>query len=219
MTTPLASSMENIMSKSLAIVGAALLAVSASSLSVPTTAEAGKHFGGGGHHHHHRFHHHHRRSIIVTPVYTETRRAPVVTEKKIIVSYADGMGRLYDVASKTWYDGKGQCWTGKSPWTFKSGSWFYGSYRWAPSGDTWRTNGPEAPVAVDCSTVPAFAAKPAAIGGYADQGDPVEPKVATVPATPPITAVEKANGNTAKTGNCKQYFPSVGEMLPVPCKN
>jgi hypothetical protein len=205
------------MSKSLLIVGAAFLAASVSSLAVPTAAQAGKHFGGGGGRHHH--HHHHHRRIIVTPVYTETykvkRPTTVVQEKKIVVAYADGQGRLYDAASKAWFDGKNQCWSGKLAWTFKNGSWSYGTYRWSQSDGTWRTNAPEAPVSIDCSAIPAFAAKPTTTaGGYADQGDPVETKAA------PVLAAEKKPGSEiAKAGECKKYFSNVGEMLPVPCKD
>ena len=42
---------------------------------------------------------------------------------------ADGI-RVYDLASKAWCDGNNHCWTGKSAWTFKDGTWFYGSNRW-----------------------------------------------------------------------------------------
>jgi hypothetical protein len=212
------------MSKSLIIGGAAFVAATVASLAAPTVAQAGKHFGGGGgkHHHHHHHHRHHRR-IIVTPVYTETykvkRPTTVVQEKKIVVTYADGQGRRYDAASKAWFDGKDQCWSGKLAWTFKNGAWSYGSYRWSQTNGMWRTNAPEAPATVDCSTIPAFAAKPTTTaGGYADQGEPIETKAA--PGAPPVLTGEKKPGSdVAKAGECKKYFPTVGEMLAVPCKD
>ena len=216
------------MSKSLVTLCAAVLAVAATSLSVSTPALAGKHFGGGGGHH---FFRHFRPRIIATPVYTETyrvKRVPVVQERKVLVSYADGLGRAYDVASKVWFDGTSRCWTGKYAWTFQNGAWFYGTSRWSQTGTTWTTSAAEAPMTVDCGTVPAFAAKvttagpagaPRGVGGYAEQGDPAAPNVGLAPAIPPVkTAANKPDAEVAKTGDCKQYFPSVGEMLPVTCK-
>lgn len=217
------------MSKSLIIVGAAVVAAATTILA--PAAQAGKHGGfhfGGGHH----FRHHHHRHIIVTPVYTETyrvKRAPVVQEKKIIVSYADGMGRVYDVASKVWHDGQNHCWTGKLAWTFKNGAWFYGSYRWSAAGGTWSSNAPEAPAAVDCQTVPAFAAKVAPtvsqsqkeFGGYSEQGEPgmAPAPVKTAEKKETTTLALPADGNATRAGECKKYFPNVGEMLPVPCND
>lgn len=220
--------MEKNMSKPLVIVGSAVLAAAMT----VSTAEAGRGHGGG-------FHHHHHRHIVITPVYTETYRAarkPVVQEKVVVIRYADGMGRVYDLASKVWHDGQNHCWSGKLPWTFKSGAWFYGNYRWSEAAGTWHTNAPEAPSSVACETVPAFAGKltptvsqsngQKEVAGNPEQGEPrIEPKT----IVPPLKAVEKAtteepaqlalpaDGNATRAGQCRKYFPSVGEMLPVPC--
>jgi hypothetical protein len=212
------------MNRHVVVLGAAALAASAMSLAAPTSAEAKKGFlfGGGGHHHHQpRWY---RRPIYVTPVYTETytvkkRAQPApAPQKKIVVTYADGKGRVFDPTSKVWHDGDNHCWSGQLPWTFKGGSWFYGSHRWSQSGGVWRTSAPEAPFTVDCQSVPAFAAKLAPdssgsggakeFGGHASEA--------------PVKTADKQEaepGNTAPAATeCKKYFPNVGEMLPVPCK-
>ncbi len=157
---------------------------------------------------------------------------PVIPQSAAVVRYADGMGRVYDPSSGVWHDGANHCWAGKYPWTFRGGSWFYGSYRWLPSEGTWLTNAPEAPAPVDCHTVPAFAGAPGPtvgqqngqkeLGGYADQGEPAEPKAA--PALTPVKTAEKGDPSPAQpsassVGACKKYFPNLGEMLPVPCTN
>jgi hypothetical protein len=229
------------MSKHLVIASAVLAASMATLVPSAQAGKHGKHGGfhiGGGHHHHH--HRQHRRHIIVTPVYTETYRVkpkPVIKEKIVVVAYADGMGRVYDLASKVWFNGQNSCWSGQLPWTFKAGSWFYGSYRWTETAGTWRTNAPEAPLPVACETVPAFAGKVAPTVGQAGgqkelagtQGEAGEPRVAPKPAMPPVKTAEKApaeepakfvlppDGNASRASECKKYFPSVGEMLPVPC--
>jgi hypothetical protein len=227
--------MENIMSKvnkPLVIVGSAVLAVAMTTL--VSTAEAGKHHGGGF-----RFHHRH---VYIAPVYTETYRVvrkPVVQEKVAVIRYADGMGRVYDLASKVWHDGQNHCWSGKLAWTFKNGSWFYGSYSWSEADGTWRTSSPEAPRSVACETVPAFAGKFTPTVGLAngqkefarnsEKGESGEPRMAPKIVAPPVKTAEKApseeptqlalpaDGNATRAGQCKKYFPSVGEMLPVPC--
>lgn len=215
------------MNKTLVIAGAAVLAASLSALSAPTPAQAGKGFKiGGGHHHHHRHHRWHR-PIIVTPVYTERRvvkPAPVIKQAPVIVRYADGQGRVYDSASGVWHDGQNHCWAGKFPWTFKSGSWFYGNYRWHPSNGTWLTNAAEAPAPIDCKSSPAFAAKAAPgtgqkeLGGYAEQGEPTDPDRAPVAAAK-VEPAGPQTSNASSGGGCKKYFPNLGEMLPVPCTN
>jgi hypothetical protein len=219
--------MESIMSKvnkSLVIVGSAVLAMT----TLVSTAQAGKHHGG------HR--HHHYRHIYIAPVYTETYRVvrkPVVQEKVAVIRYADGMGRVYDLASKVWHDGQNHCWSGKLAWTFKNGAWFYGSYSWSEMDGTWRTSAPEAPTSVACETVPAFAGKVAPTVGQANGQKEFagEPKAAPKIGVSPVKAAEKvpseesaqlappADGNAVRASECKKYFPSIGEMLPVPCTN
>jgi len=218
--------MESIMSKaskSLVIVGSAVLAMT----TLAATAEAGKHHGGGF-----RFHHH--RHVYIAPVYTETYRVvrkPAVQEKVVVIRYADGSGRVYDLASKVWHDGQNHCWTGKLAWTFKNGSWFYGSYSWSEMDGSWRTSAPEAPKSVACETVPAFAGKIVPTVGQANgqKEFAAEPKAAPQTLAPPVKTAEKApaeesaqlsppaDGNAVRASECKKYFPSVGEMLPVPC--
>ena len=56
-----------------------------------------------------------------------------------------------------------------------------------------------------------------------------EPKAAPKTLAPPVKTAEKApaeesaqlappaDGNAVRASECKKYFPSVGEMLPVPC--
>ena len=58
-----------------------------------------------------------------------------------------------------------------------------------------------------------------------------EPKAAPKTLAPPVKTAEKApaeesaqlappaDGNAVRASECKKYFPSVGEMLPVPCTN
>lgn len=147
--------------------------------------------------------------------------APAAPQATGTVRYADNMGRVYDPASGIWHDGQNRCWGGKYQWTFKNGAWFYGSNTWFPSNATWQTNAPEPPSPIDCRSSPAFASSsggPVAQkdGGYADQGEP---------APAPVKAAEKVEPsgtkNTSATadGACKKYFPSIGQMVSVPCTN
>lgn len=214
------------MNKALVIVGSAVMAAALTTSLTP--AEAGKHSGGGfkiggGNHHAHR---HHRRHIITTPVYTEkVVKKPVIQGKVVVVRYEDGSGRAYDVASKVWHDGVSSCWSGKLPWSFKGGAWFYGSYRWSEAGGTWASNAPEAPAEVDCASVPAFASKVAPtvsqssgqkeMMGYPDQGQAGQPKAAPKPLAPKVAV--PADGTAGKPGECKKYVASLGEMVTVPC--
>jgi hypothetical protein len=129
---------------------------------------------------------------------------------------------VYDLASKAWCDGNNHCWTGKYAWTFKDGAWFYGSNRWYEADGAWRTDAAEAPAVIDCETLPTFAKlKPTTelqIVSRPDDDQTGQPKDAPE-AAPPIKTVEKASaGPGAKPTDCKKYFPSVGETLPVPCE-
>jgi hypothetical protein len=150
-------------------------------------------------------------------------------EKVVIIKYADGNGRVYDLASKVWSDGKSHCWSGKHAWTYKNGTWFYGTSRWYEADGTWRTDlAADAPAVVDCETVPAFAAIKPTTGQELsrrsiDDGEATQYGNAT---EAPTKAVDKADGPRsarvdgagAKPTECKKYFPSVGETLPVPCE-
>lgn len=223
------------MNKTMLIVASAVVA--AATTWVPA-AQAKGGGGGGGHHsgggmkfssapsnhHHHRVF---RRDSYVASGYkaeeARDKRAKLVAlPAAAIIRYADGKGRVYDLASKAWCDGNNHCWTGKYAWTFKDGTWFYGSNRWYEADGTWRTDAAEAPTVVDCETLPAFAKlKPTTelqIVSRPDDDQTGQSKD-TPQAAPPIKTVEKAPaGPGAKPTDCKKYFPSVGETLPVPCE-
>jgi hypothetical protein len=212
---------------------AAATAVIAAAAFVPT-AEAGRR-GGFGHHHFRfqwtpTFESHSDRSERHHYVERERRvirRKPVekVTPAPV-VKYADGKGRQYDKTSQVWFDGKSQCWSGKQAFVFKGGSWFYGSHPWQQANGTWQTSAPDAPAPVACDTVAAFAAKM--------QAAPAEKKTAkAAPAEPAAKSTQTAQApeaakapeaksakpaDTAKAPECKKYFPSVGEMVSVPCE-
>ena len=199
---------------SLVIVGSAALAAAMTTL--VSTAEAGKHHGGGFRHHH--------RHVYIAPVYRETYkvvRNPVVVQpqqKVAVIRYADGMGRVYDVASKAWHDGQNHCWTGPLGWAFKNGVWTYGKFRWYEADGTWRTTAPEQPKSVACETIPAFAGKVAPTAGQAGGQKELAGNEKAQPGESAQQALP-ADGNAVTANECKRYFPSVGDMLPVPCTN
>ncbi len=182
--------------------------------------------------------------------YTEPRaarrskpaREAIEKEPEIAIKHADGKGREYDVAGKVWFDGKSNCWTGKQPWTFKAGSWFYGSSRWYQNDGAWQTNAADDPVPVDCRSNAVFAAKVPA--QPEDKGStskdtqysegrptsaPEEKKVSDSDVPPPLRTAEKPtetsakplppqqDGTPNKSPECKKYSPSVGAMISVPC--
>jgi len=168
------------------------------------------------------------------------REREVEKEPEIVVKHADGKGREYDVASKVWFDGKNNCWTGKQPWVFKSGSWFYGNSRWHLNDGAWQTNAADDPAPVDCRSNAVFAAKVPA--QPEDKGSnskdtqysegrsaaPEEKKV-TDSELPPIRTAEKPtetsakplppqqDGTPSKAPDCKKYSSSIGGMVSVPC--
>jgi hypothetical protein len=216
--------------KTMLIVASAVVAAGAAWVPAAQAKGGGGHHSGGGmkfasapsHHNHHRVF---RRDSFVASGYKaeEAKRAKLATlPAAAIIRYADGKGRVYDLASKSWCDGNNHCWTGKYAWTFKDGAWFYGSNRWYEADGTWRTDAAEAPRVVDCETVPAFAKlKPTTelqIVSRPDEDQTAQPND-TREAAPPIKTVEKAPASPgAKPAECKKYFPSVGETLPVPCE-
>ena len=76
-----------------------------------------------------------RRARLQPETYKVVRKPAAQPQPKVaVIRYADGMGRVYDVASKAWHDGQNHCWSGKLGWTFKNGAWSYGSYRWYRGG-------------------------------------------------------------------------------------
>jgi hypothetical protein len=180
--------------------------------------------------------HHHfraiRRDTIIAPSYKPEEVAvkrvkPAIVPTGPIVKYADGKGRVYDLGSKVWCDGNKHCWTGKLAWTFKDGAWSYGTSRWYEVGGVWKTDAADGPTAVDCETIPAFASlKPTTEQQVArEESDNLagEPKDTPAAAAPVKTvgkspALPQGGAAAAKSTDCKKYFPSVGEMVSVPCE-
>jgi hypothetical protein len=212
---------------------------------LPAEASArGRHIGGGmrmmsmsgGNHNGPRRFHRHRPVYVANPTYTQetyaVRRAQPapIAEPVALARYADGQGRIYDPVGRAWFDGKGNCWTGKQVWTFRDGGWFYGSYRWYQAAGMWRTDAAEAPVSIDCGSVAAFAGKVKSAEKSIDKSG--EKKIARKEVAEEPADADQPNGRTAeadeddvpakanavKPNECKKYFPSVAAMLPVPCK-
>jgi hypothetical protein len=162
---------------------------------------------------------------------------PVTSEKVIavqkvapLVRFADGLGRQFDAASNVWFDGNGQCWSGRKPFTFKGGDWFYGAKEWAEENGVWEVESGSAPELVSCESVPSFAAKAAAIAAKAAAQKAESPgKGATrqpAPVTPGPAKIKTAEGDpavavqkpvTPASAECRKYFASIGQMLTVPC--
>lgn len=211
------------MHKSMAIFAAATAVAAALWAPVAEARGGGGNRGGGsgmrmGHHNHHHHHFRFRRDSFASPVYKAPEKLVkpaklVAPPQAPLVKSADGKGRVYDPTAKAWCDGSNHCWTGKYAWTFKDGAWFYGSYRWSEVKGVWSTNAPEAPTAVDCDTVPAFAAVKPTTAQESVRRDPGGTYASQTPAP-----AKAAAGGPAKAGECKKYFPSVGELLPVPCE-
>lgn len=103
-------------------------------------------------------HHHHRRPVVVQPQpYPVANRAQAPVAP--VIRTADDQGRFFDGASRTWFDGRNQCFTGTTAWTFRNGSWFYGTAAWTEQNGAWQASSGSAPTPVDCSTVPTIAAR------------------------------------------------------------
>ena len=171
--------------------------------------------------------HYVRRKKKVT-VYAKPVAKPVekpVAKAVAVAKFADGEGRQFDLVSKVWFDGSNQCWMGDKPFVFKSGSWLYGNVRWTEANDSWRVASGDAPEQVSCEGIKAFEgkvqqaeAKPAAKPVVAKKAEPKPEKKIEQAELQPI----EKTGKTATTSvpaakECKKYFPSVGEMVPVPC--
>lgn len=230
------------MKKTMIIVGLAVLAATATMTAQAPSAEAGLFRGVKqrlfGVRVAPRFHHHHRhvyRRPVYTETYRETYRAPPRMPPPRVpaqVAYADDQGREYDPATRVWFDGKDQCWTGRQPWVFRSGSWHYGASPWRRVEGVWQTNAAVEPVAVSCSSSPLFAAKakPEAeperkvsskrLNGYSEGRE-----TDSAPETPKRTAEKAPSGGAGdepeptkpSSSECTKYFPAVGKSLPVPC--
>lgn len=163
-------------------------------------------------------------------------REKVVKKVVPLVTFADGFGRQLDPTSKVWFDGKSQCWSGKEQFTFKNGDWFYGKKEWAESNGAWKVASGGSPELVSCESVPSFAAKANAIAtktatqtGKLEKAENADKGAASQPApvTPSPAKIKTAEGEIAVTAQkpvtpaasaeCKKYFPSVGQMISVPC--
>jgi hypothetical protein len=179
------------------------------------------------------------------PVWTEKvvrQPVPQVKTEKVakvvpLVKFADGEGRQFDPASKVWFDGKSQCWSGKEQFTFKNGDWSYGKKEWAESKGSWKVASGDSPELVSCESVPSFAAKANAIATKtaaqtgklekaenADKGTTSQPAPATTSGPAKIktaegdaSAIAQKPVTTPASAECKKYFPSVGQMISVPC--
>ena len=233
---------------------AALTAATAICVATPgfaPQAEAGMRIGFGfGHRHIFRPHFHAPPPRIYRSDDEDERRIrryraarpskPEKTEKVVkkvvpLVKFADGEGRQFDPASKIWFDGKSQCWSGKEQFTFKNDDWSYGKKEWAESNGAWKVASGDAPELVSCESVPSFSAKANAFATKtAAQGSKLEKaenagKGASqpAPATPGPAKIKTAEGDTAAiaqkpatpstSAECKKYFPSGGQMISVPC--
>lgn len=195
------------------------------------TAEAGMRFG-IGFHPIFRPHFHKPHSYYHAPDRDEVhsrRRSRTVTAKKKkvapLVKFADGAGRQFDPASNVWFDGKSRCYFGEEQFTFKNNAWYYGSSKWTEKNGVWKTNADEAPELVSCESVPSFAAKAnanaAKSASESSKGAAEEPKTPAQTAPKIKTAEGTIEPETAKSApertECKKYFPSIGQMLIVPC--
>ena len=160
----------------------------------------------------------------------------VVKKVAPLVKFADGEGRQFDPSSKVWFDGKSQCWSGQEQFTFKNGDWSYGKKEWAEGDGSWKVASGDAPELVSCESVPSFSAKADAFATKtaaqrsklekaenADKGATSQP----APATPGPAKIKTAESDTSAiaqkpvtpstSAECKKYFPSVGQMISVPC--
>lgn len=175
-----------------------------------------------------------RRVKVRRVVREQSRPEPELKKPVLVVKYADGKGRVFDQASKIWFDGRDQCWSGNQAFAFKNGSWFFGNSRWVETDGHWRAAGGPGPEPVSCSTVTAFADKARAYAlksaerasritdvvaspAPAVAAPPVvEPRIKTADSLPAPVA-EGPVATPARMQGCKKYFPSVGQLIAVPC--
>jgi len=221
------------MNKHFTLALAATAIAAASSTLITTTAEAG---GRGGHRMHFRLHHFalQQRAYRSEEQYVVRRRKPKVIVKQVVkyvekpapaAKYSDAQGRQFDPTSKVWFDGKSQCWSGDKSFSFKSGSWFYGDARWVETTSGWGVSTGGLPQQVSCDGIKAFSskieqaeAKPAKAVSEPKTEKVEQAELKPEPVQKPVARVVTSNTETpAKTSECKKYFPSVGEMVSVPC--
>jgi hypothetical protein len=202
------------MNRYLVLAATAVLAVTSVSFQ-PQTAEAGflrRVLFRGGHHHSGPFGHHHHRRVFIAPIVAApvlaapAMRAPAASQgMPSAPRNADGSGRVFDPASMAWTDGRNQCWSGKQPWSFRSGSWFYGNDRWYPANGTWLTSAPEPPTPIDCQSVAAFAPSRTTTTSSASRYEK------------PTRGEAAANSTAERGSECTKYSASIGQVIKVPC--
>ena len=138
-------------------------------------------------------------------------KAPAKDSENTLVRFADSEGRRYNPSSKVWFDGRSSCWSGKEAFTFKKGGWHYGEAAWTPSGTAWSAGEGVQPELVSCDSDPVFAANAKEYAATA--------AATTTGAAATLTATPRSGPEPQKAGKmgCKKYFPSIGQMLTVPC--
>jgi hypothetical protein len=223
--------------KKLTLALATTAIAAAASSTLVSTAEAG---GRGGHHFHFRLHQfanqqsayrdeeayyiRRKRKVVVKQVVKYVEK-PAAKPAAVVAKYVDGQGRQFDLTSKVWFDGKSQCWQGDKAFAFKNGAWSYGDARWIESSAGWGVSSGEVPQQVSCDGIKAFSAKieQAQAKPAQKSASVVEPKVEKVeqaevkPVEKPAKVATSSTETATKTSDCKKYFPSVGEMVSVPC--
>ncbi len=144
---------------------------------------------------------------------TRSGRSKASTQADTLVRFADTEGRRYHPSSKVWFDGKNSCWSGKEAFTFKKGVWLYGDAVWAQSGAAWSAAEGAQPELVSCDSDRAFAA-------HAKEYTATVTTSSAAGTAATVTATSRSGSepqNAAVKTGCKKYFPSVGQMLTVPC--
>src|SRR5262245_19797656 len=66
--------------------------------------------------------HDHRTVIVPRPAVVQPTPQPIAQQPAGVIRNADDQGRTFDLASRTWFDGRDRCWTGAQAWTFQGGS-------------------------------------------------------------------------------------------------
>lgn len=149
------------------------------------------------------------------------RRAPSVRnkvaerEKQAPARFADSEGRGYNPSSKVWFDGKSSCWSGEEAFTFRKGAWYYGDAGWMQLSTAWSAAEGAQPEVVSCDSDPVFATRAREYAATAATSSATGVGVAAAVAVTPQSGPEPQKAGI-KTG-CKKYFPSIGQMLTVPC--
>ena len=193
--------------------------------------------GFGFRHHVFRPHFHTRLRSTERPTRTRcassaaSRRSKPQPEKKAVplVKFADGTGRQFDPASKVWFDGKSQCFSGKQQFTFKNDAWFYGSSKWTEiqrhledelrRGARARELRERAVVRGQGQRLHLEDGEPGRElqGRHRAAGEDARRRARRRSRRPRAQArAEIAKAAPALT-ECKKYFPSIGQMLVVPC--